>query len=407
MTLRLSLALVSLITAAGASTAAMAFESHEVTGRCLVGVNKEFQTIQSALDFPNPALGESGTPCVYVQPDAVVWREQLVIRRSVTLAGSTFRQGDTVFTTTLEPPANAVGPVALVRIEGRKVRVKVKHFIFQGPLTSGDGLIGIDAGKDTRLTIRDAFFLNIQPTPLDGRSGFIGIRTGAPTVPGERPQISFADISAVRFEGFQNSAMVFQGAGTIGVIYRTFVSAGPAARTAGQAAPVGILVKDGAVAEITRNDVVDVRGPQGAGGGVGIALDHAGTDTTLTENNIDRNNLGVAVDGTSASVLYRNGLDQNGAGIILGAVAPVTDITVSRNRVEAGGAGIRLVAGTENVIQTNHMLGNTGVGLAVGAATSKNFISKNRAHNNGDFGFADPTTGPDRSGTANFWRANL
>jgi hypothetical protein len=402
MTFRLGLALVTLVAATGALLPTSADAVHETTGRCLVGINKEFQTIQSAVDFPNAALGEVGPPCLYVQMDGTVWREQIVIRHSLTLAGTSFRQGETVFTTTLEPPPDATGPVTLVKIIGRKVKVKMKHLIFRGPLTSGDSLIGIDAGKDTRLTIRDSFFLDIEPSPLDGRGGFIGIQVGTPTAVGEPPQITFADISATRFEGFQNSAMVFQGVGTTGSVLQTFVSAGTGSpRVVG---PVAIHVRGGAAIDIVRNDVVDARGPGGSG--VGIALEGAGVDTVVMDNNIDRNGVGIAVDGTAEAVIYRNGFDQNRLGIALGTTSPVTDVTVSKNRVEAGVRGIRLMSGTKNAILTNHVLANTGVGVELGADTSKNSVSKNRTHNNGGLGFIDPTTGLDRSGTANFWRSN-
>jgi len=414
MTSRLGLALAALVVAAGALAPAPARAMHLAppeggvhtdTGRCRVGVNKEFHTIQSALDTVD---------CLYVQIDGTPWSEQLVVRHSLTLAGSTFAQGSNVFTTILQPPADAVGPVTLVKVEGRRVRLKVKHIIFQGPLTSADatGLIGIEMGRDTRLQIRDAFFVNVQPSPLDGRDGFIGIKVGAPSVAGERPQISFADISGTRFEGFQNSAIVFQGTGTTGSIFRTLISAGdptqnPAQpRTAGQAAPVGIVIMDGANAEITRNDVVDARGP--AGGGIGIALSNAGNDTAVVQNNIDRNDIGVAADGITGGTIYRNGLDQNGVGIVLGAASPINDVAVNKNRVEAGGAGIQLVAGTENVLQANNLLSNAAIGLELGAATRANILAKNRAHNNGGLGFLDPTIGSDRkSGTANSWRSNL
>lgn len=382
---------------------------HEVTGRCLVGVNKEFHTIQSALNFPDPALGETGIPCVYVQPDAAVWREPLLVRRSVTLAGTTFRQGENVFRTTLAPPTDAVGPVALVRIEGRKVRLKVKHIVFQGPLASGDGLIGIAAGKDTRLTIRDSSFFDIRPEPLDGRDGFVAVQVGTPTLPGETTQITFADISAVRMEGFQSAGIVFQGVGTTGLVSRIFLSAqlSSASRTAGQAAPVGIAVRAGAQADILRNDIVNARGPAGSGGGVGIAVSDAARDVTIMENNIDRNDTGIAVDGTREVTIYRNGLDDNGVGLVLGAVSPVTEVVVTSNRVAGGGAGARLAAGTRNVFKSNQVQGSAGVGLAVSDGTSDNLFSRNRADTNAGLGFTDATTGSDRSGTANAWRSNV
>jgi hypothetical protein len=110
MTVRLGLALIALI-AAGPLTASPAGATHlaaaegglhATTLRCLVGINKEFHTIQSALDFPEPG---------------------------------------------------------------------------------------------------------------DGRSAFIAIQAGTPTLPGETPQITFADIRLARFENFQNAGIVFQGVG--------------------------------------------------------------------------------------------------------------------------------------------------------------------------------------------------
>jgi parallel beta-helix repeat protein len=389
-------ALLSLLVLAGAlasSDLALASSSSPARPICLVGkTGEEFSTIQSAIN---------DTTCLTIQMRPAEFPEQVTITRSLTLAGTDFAVGAQHFISTISPPPTMTAPYALVRIVGRKVKVKVKHLLIQGP-GPDTGLIGIRAERDTKLTIRDSFFRNIQPDPLSAGTGFVAIHSGEPST--AIAQITTADVSAVRFEGYQNAAIVAEGKGTILTIDSIHVD-GITTHPAGTPAPTGIIVRDGAQAGIARSDVVNNR--RTGGGGVGIQISSSARSLKVSYNNVDRNDTGILVDGTDRTTLFRNALDDGGDGIVLGATIPVTSAAVQRNLVDGGsGIGIRLESGTKNSIYSNDVGANAGGGVHVGSAAATNTISANRAQNNGSVGFDDDSIGTRTKGTANTYSKN-
>lgn len=357
----------------------------------------DFPTIQSAIDQPL---------CFTVRLGVIEFTEQLTIGRSLTLQGRSFKQGVETFVSRLRPPAVMNAPYALINIVGARTRVKIRHVVIQGYAT-GDGLIGVRSARDTRLTIRDCVFRYMRPPTLDARPGFVAIHVGGPLLPGTPTGITGHSITACRFEGYQNAGIVVEGAGTTATIadniIRAHVETGEV-RAAGAAAPTGVLVLDGARATIDRNDLED-NSRAGGGGAAVIIADGGDGSQVVSYNNIDRNDLGVGVDGTSSVKIYRNALFANDTGISLGETAVSNSNTIQLNRIESGGTGLLLGQSSSNNISSNDVLTNAGDGVVIPATSSKNKLYRNRSQGNGDFGYLDASTGT--GGTANTYTSNI
>ena len=362
-----------------------------------------FPTIQMAIDDPQL--------CATVRLGVVEFAEQLTIGRSLTLQGRSFKQGVETFVSRLGPPAVMTEPYALINIVGARTRVKIRHVVIHGYAT-GDGLIGVRSGRDTRVTIRDCVFRNMRPETLDARLGFVALHVGGPLLPGTPTGITGHSITACRIEGYQNAAVVVEGAGTTATIADNLIRAAletGEVRPAGTAAPIGVLVLDGARATIDGNNLVD-NSRAGGGGAAVIIADGGDGSQIVSYNNMDRNDLGVGVDGTSSVKIYRNGLTQNDTGIALGETAVSDSNTIQLNRIEKGGTGPGLLLGdsSSNNISSNEVLTHAGGdGVVISATSSKNKLYRNRSQGNRYFGYLDASTGTGTGKTANTYTSNI
>jgi hypothetical protein len=221
----------------GAETALAA-----AAGEC--EVPKKYATLQSAINDPK---------CLVVHAAQGDYTEQLTITRSLTLAGSGERH------TTLYAPATMADPKAIIRVVGRKVKVKIKHFTIQGPGT-GSSLVGVRLEKDTTGTLTNVIINDIRQQPLGSGADFIGIHAG---VPGG-PQITKLNVDNSTINDSQGAAILLEGQGSLGNITYSVIS-GTGDRPASTPAPVGIIIRDGAQATVTRTDVNDNRAPAGGG----------------------------------------------------------------------------------------------------------------------------------------------
>jgi hypothetical protein len=360
-------------------------------GTCDVPTLPQYPTIQSAIDDVN---------CTTVHVKIGTYVEQLTIGRSLTLAGSVYHE----FSTHLQAPATLVGTNAIIRIHGRKVRVKIKHLGIEGPGPDAGGLVGIRVEKDAILTIRDSSIRAIRQEPLGAGAGFIGIHAGVPS----EAQITKLTLTLSRIEDYQSAGVVVEGPGTTAVISQIFVS-GDADRDPADAVPAGIVVRGGAYAEITRNDVVDNSHPSGLGRGV--LFEDARDGVVVRYNNVDRNDAGVAVVGTHHATLYRNAIDGGGDGIVLGGPDPgdgANSTRVTGNRVTgAAGVGLRLVQSQEGLFTSNELATSGGDGAHVESASALNVFNYNRADTNGAWGIVDASVGTGTAHTANrYLRSN-
>jgi parallel beta-helix repeat protein len=353
---------------------------HAIPGQC--EVPSHYPTLQSAVD---------DTTCLIVHAAAGHYTEQVTVWRSVTLAGSGERW------TTLHAPASMTDPKAIIRVTGRKVRAKIKHFTLQGP---GDAQVGIRVEKDARATVTNVNVVDIRQDPLGSADGFIGVHAG---VPGG-PQITNVALTNTVVSGSQNVGVLIEGQGTIGKIMYSHVL-GSGDRPAGTAVPTGVVIRDGALVTLMRSDVNDNRAAPGGGEGVGVLVQGAAIKTTVSQNNVDRNDVGIRLVGTTSAVVFRNGVDlSTGDGIVLDQA---NDNTVSRNRVEtAGGTGIRVVGAVDNVLYVNELRTNGDGGIAL-QSSADNFVTGNRADGNVGYGMTDDSTGTRTAGTANIWRSNV
>lgn len=176
-------------------------------------------------------------------------------------------------------------------------------------------------------------------------------------------------------------------------------------RPADTAAPIGVLVHDGAQATIDRNDLQD--NSRDGGGGAAVVIDGGVTGSIVSANNIFRNDLGVGVDGTPSVKIYRNALFGNDTGISLGEAATANSHTIQNNRLESGGTGLSVGNSSSNSLSNNYAVKNTGHGIVLSAAALKNRVYKSRSENNGGLGFSDSSAGTATAGTANTYTSNL
>jgi hypothetical protein len=145
-----------------------------------------------------------------------------------------------------------------------------------------------------------------------------------------------------------------------------------------------------------------------AGGGAAIIISDGGDGSQVVSyNNIDRNDLGVGVDGTSSVEIYRNALFANDTGISLGETAVSDSNTIQLNRIESGGIGLLLGHSSSNNISSNDVLTNTGHGVVIPKISSKNSLYRNRSQGNRGFGYLDASKGKGPGGTANTYTSNI
>ena len=404
--MRNRLAFVLAVGLVALASAPAAFAEWQDTGIC--DVLTDFPTIQEAIDEPG---------CLTVRLPATregfEFKEQLNIWRSLTISGQSFTHKEekerTVIVTRLHPPDVMVGSV-LINVSGARTRVKLKHIVIEGPApATGDGLIALRAPRDTRVTVSNFVFRNIRPQPLDNRSGFVAAHLGGPLPPDGDPGITGHTFTDCRFDGYQNAALLVEGVGTTATVTKSIISGAVAGtdnvRPASTAAPIGVVVLSGARATITRISLVD--NSREGGGGAAIFLDGGATGSVISYNNIDRNDLGIGVDGTSGAKIYSNGVSQNDTGISLGSSEASDSNTIQNNRIEKGGLGLFLGHASSNAVSSNALLANTGKGAELSSNTAKNKMYKNRAQGNGGLGFHDSSPATGKAPTANIYTSNF
>ena len=242
----------------------------------------------------------------------------------------------------------------------------------------------------------------------------MAVDVGGP-LPQPKPGITGHTFTGCRFDGYQNAAIKVAGVGTTAVISNSIISGASAGeldkeRDATTAAPVGVLVVDGAKVTINRSNLMDNSCADNAcvdGPGTAISLQGGAILSIISYNNIDRNDMGIAVEGTSRAKIFRNGLFQNDTGISLGLLAASDLNTINDNRIERGGLGLFLGQASSNFVSRNNLLTNTAQGAVLSADAAKNTLYRNRAQDNGDLGFLDSSHGTRTAATANIYTSNI
>jgi parallel beta-helix repeat protein len=345
-------------------------------------VPKKYATIQQALDDP---------ACLIIRVAEGHYSEQLTVRRSLTLIGSGERY------TTLHAPASMSDPKAIIRVTGRKVKFKMKHIALEGPGT-GAALVGVRLEKDTMGTLTNVIISDIRQDPMGSGTGFIGIHAG---VPGG-PQITMLTMINDIISNYQGAGVLIEGKGTTATVSYSLIEGG-GNRLIGTPAPVGIVIRDGALVTVDRSNIDDNRGAPGSGEGVGVLLLDA-DKAEITYNNVDRNDRGIHVVSSSKALIFRNGVDHSaGDGIVL---EHSNENSVQRNRVvSSGGSGILLSVSHENTVYGNEVITSADGGLVLKTSTN-NVVNSNRADGNIGFGMTDDSTGTKTSRTANTWKSD-
>jgi nitrous oxidase accessory protein NosD len=355
--------------------------------------------------------------CLTVHAAVGTYREQLVIARSLTLAGSNGRE------TFIEAPASMSDPRAIVRVTGRRVKVKIKHFTIRGP-GAGNALVGVLVDSQAKVTVRDSHIKDIRQEPLGGSGDFIAIHA-KDGLPATAPTLT---VDGDSIQNYQGIGILVEGPTTSASIVDSVI-AGPGTRPAGGAGPVGIWIRNGAAATVSRNDVVDNRADPSTSSAAGIVLQKAAQKASLTFNNVDRNDVGIWITNTTRATVARNGIDDSvGDGLLVENVNTVgNEVTgahqIQRNRmVRSGGAGIRLSSATDSSVYLNEVMDSGQGGIVLDAAcdvhgppacgatlppSRDNVVSQNRTDHNTGVGIVDESTGKRTAGTANTYRSNL
>ena len=201
-----------------------------------------------------------------------------------------------------------------------------------------------------------------------------------------------------------------EGVGITATVTKSIISGAAASeadkvRPADTAAPIGVVVLSGARVTINRMSLVD--NSREGGGGAAIFLHGGATGSVISLNNIDRNDLGIGVEGTSGAKIYNNGLLENDTGISLGSTEASDSNTILNNRIEKGGLGLFLGHASSNAVSSNALLANTGKGAELSSNTAKNKMYRNRSQNNGGLGFDDSSPATGRLPTANIYTSNV
>src|SRR5262245_43435126 len=388
------------------------------TGICDVP-SADFPTIQSAID---QTATDTAKGCEIVRlASTTTFQEQIVIWRSLTLTGTKglFGPEKTKEASRLHPP-DVMDPnnPRLIWITGNRTRAKIKKLVIEGPISS-DRAIAVGADRNAKLVLQDSIVRDIRPPIFDSTWGFEAIHLGGPyTGPVKRAKlgISAHEINNSLIDGYQNAAIVVEGEGITATVYDSVIDAAPDStldkvRAATAAAPVGVLVLPPARTEfvgprvtITRSDVLNNK--RDGGGGVGVFLQSGGAPAQVVSfNNIFDSNVGVMVQGTHGVKIFRNHLVDSDLGII-GADSNTNLIQL--NLIEDGVTGLLLMGqSTSNIVSGNNFQHNSGAGAVLSDETAKNKVLKNRAQNNGSYGFADGSHGNGTKGTNNTYSGNF
>jgi hypothetical protein len=310
--------------------------------------------IQTAINFS--VDGET----IHVDPGIYV--EQLVINKSLTLAGG----GAT--STFITAPANLSsvdGAEAIVQITGTTTLAEIAGFTIQGPVTGLDYGIYVRGGASAY--IHDNVIKDVSDNPFSGNQNGVAIQVGRNLL----GQIGTAVIEDNDINGYQKNGITVSNTGSQAQIRRNNVTgAGPTTITAQN----GIQVSDGATANISNNTVTgNYWTLNDSWTSTGILLYSAGSGVILDGNIVDSNQVNI-YDQSSNNVLIRNNSILNSS--------------------EWDGVDLYQVNGA--IVTNNLFSGSSYDGLWIGGATTANLtISNNQFVNNGNGTSAatDPAAG--------------
>jgi len=362
-----------------------------------------YPTIQSAVN-------DSG--CSTIKVAGGSYTEQVTIGRSLTLSGAGAR-------TVIKAPSvlvpDADGFLNIVEINnGATVHARDLTVAGPGPGPCDSITSGIAVSGDALLDIEDATVRDIRDDPLSGCFSGIGILAGTKTTAGH------LIAGHVLVTGYQFGGIILIRPGSTGQIHQNRIESAPSSQQTAD----GIVIAEGALATVDHNTVTGNQcvaagcGPDWftQGQSVGIFLGSADSGTTVSNNAVYGNDVGIYAD--SGGDIDHNDVSGNGDfGLLLdfGYASAVRD-----NR--ANGANSSCPAGTTScdgllvfatgaTFNNNTASSNGNNGIEVSCYPGPfcgvgNTFRNNAMKGNGGFDAKDASSGSETAGTGNTWIRN-
>jgi hypothetical protein len=304
--------------------------------------NPGYNSIQTAIEGPSTTI----------RVCAGVYKEQLQIKRALTLTG----ESGAVIQLPASPADStsacaASGEQDLVSVcgfSGATIKMSALTFEAYWPAnTCSDELYGITVGGGANLSLTNSVVLGAGAQPLNGCQGGVGVQIGRHYT----AQVATATLTADQISGYQKNGITVDNAGSQATIKQvTITGAGPA-----PLAQNGIQVSRGAVAKIAEDTISkDECAVASCGDGsyleleedaAGVLLYQEGAGTSVATSHIDENDLGVShiamVETTKAQVKITGDVLEGDryAAVMLGQGFA----TVSKDEMRGGAVGILLL----------------------------------------------------------------
>ena len=332
---------------------------YSLTGTCVTGVtecNTSTTPIQDAIDD-----ARSGGTTINVE--AGTYTEQIVIAKSLTLAGSG------AATTTIQAPATLATDVngyrSIVTITGSGVTVDFSGFTVNGPTPSGfNNIFGIFVGGGATANIHDNTIADVRDNPFSGAQHGVAIQVGRSS------SVGTATIDNNTIEDYQKNGITVNGTGSSAIITdNTVTGAGPTTTIAQN----GIQISGGATGTISGNTVTgNYWTLNDDWTSTGILLYEAGEGVVVEGNTVDNNQVNVYAYASDNVTIKKN--------------------TIS-NATEWDGIDLYDVNGAS--VEGNILSGSSYDGIWIGGTTSNISITNNKFLNNGNGSSAagDPAAG--------------
>jgi len=268
---------------------------------------------------------------------------------------------------TIQAPATLTGLKAIVEVDAHNVLIE--GFTIAGP--SPDVQVGVLIDQGGSATVRDNHITDIRNDPLSGGQQVyaVYVRHGMGTI---------VDNTIDHYQ--KNGVLVANADSFAEVAHNTVRGVGPTTVLAQN----GIQISDGAKADVHDNNVSDniYTGTVDNAAG-GIILVNSGTGTKVRNNEVTRNDKGIALSGAINAI--------------------VTGNSVSRSTED----GISLLNGTTGSLIANNESRKNGLdGIFVDPTSTNNTIRNNELKQNQLFDAEDQSVGAGTAGTANTWQNN-
>lgn len=301
-----------------------------------------YKTIQKGVN--EAAAGDT------IQVLAATYVEQVTVAKSLTLVGA----GPA--TTIIQAPAGmppASNPDSvIVKIAGAGVSVEMSGFTVSGPGPNSCGTIasGIYVRDGAYANIHDNKILDVRDTGLSGCQNGNGIVVGRLA----HSTTGTATITNNVITGYQKTGILVDNTGSnANITGNTITGDGPIDYIAEN----GMQISRGATATVSGNTVSGHSYTPNTNSSAGILLWEAGA-TTISDNNLTENELGISFYDSSPVVISGNEIAATSAGT---GTTNFWGIWVSDATTKAMTVDI-----TGNAFTSNNSAGGTAIGAAAG-----------------------------------------